>query len=147
MAEAEITTLSEEIASLKQQVAAKDAVIEKLQNELSYLRKKVFGHMSEKHLPIDPAQLLLFDQKEMSEEETATLEEEVKKAEETITYSVTRKAKPSRKPLDTSKLPVQETHIYPEGTCDENGNLKPEMTNLYTGIRQKMSRLLCFEER
>lgn len=87
---------------------------------------------------IYPAQLLLFDQKEMSEEEKAALEEEVKKAEETITYSVTRKAKPSRKPLDTSKLPVQETHIYPEGTCDENGNLKPE----YVEIGTEESRVL-----
>ncbi|MGN1232774.1 MAG: transposase [Candidatus Cryptobacteroides sp.] len=138
MTEAEITTLSAEIASLKQQIAAKDAVIEKLQNDLAYLQKKVFGHSSEKHLPIDPAQLLLFDQKEMSEEEKAALEEEVKKAEETITYSVTRKAKPSRKPLDTSKLPVQETHIYPEGTCDENGNLKPE----YVEIGTEESRVL-----
>lgn len=88
--------------------------------------------MSEKHLPLDPAQLTLFDQQQMTEEEKAALAQDVEKAEEAITYSVTRKAKPSRKPLDDSKLPVKEIHIYPDGTTDENGNLKPEYVEIGT---------------
>ena len=130
MTDAEITALIEEIATLKKQVSDKDDVIAKLNDELTRLRNKVFGHTSEKHLPFDPAQLLLFDQKEMSESERAALEADVKKAEDAITYTVTRKAKPSRKSLDDSRLEVVETHIYPDGTCDETGKLKPEYVEI-----------------
>lgn len=97
----------EENEALRRQVSEKDATIAsqkdeiaKLLDTLAYLRKKQFGQMSEKHLPLDPAQLTLFDQQQMTEEEKAALAQDVEKAEETITYSVTRKAKPSRKPLD-----------------------------------------------
>lgn len=106
MTDAEITAFIEEIATLRKQVSDKDDVIAKLNDELTRLLNKVFGHTSEKHLPFDPAQLLLFDQKEMSESERAALEAVVKKADDTITYTVTRKAKPSRKPLDDSRLEV-----------------------------------------
>lgn len=90
MTDAEITALIEEVATLKKQVSDKDDVIAKLNGELTRLRDKMFGHTSEKHLPMDPAQLLLFDQKEMSESERAALEADVKKAEDTITYTVTK---------------------------------------------------------
>ena len=130
--EEQIKALSEENAALKKQVSDKDAQIAKLLGELAYFRNKVFGHTSEKHLPLDPNQLSLFDQQEMTPEEKDALAKEVEKAEETITYTVTRKAKPSRKPLDESKLPVKETHIYPEGTTDENGNLKSEYVEIGT---------------
>lgn len=74
----------------------------------------------------------------MSENERTALESDVKKAEDTITYTVTRKAKPSRNPLDDSKLEVVETHIYPDGTCDETGKFKPE----YVEMALKRSGLL-----
>ena len=109
-------------------------------DELTRLRNKVFRHTSEKHLPFDPAQLLLFNQKEMSESEWDVLEADVKKAEETITYTVTRKTKPSRKPLDDSKLEVVETHIYPDGTCDETGKLKPEYVEIGTEKTRTLER-------
>ena len=141
MTDAEITALIEENATLKKQVSDKDDVIAKLNDELTRLLNKVFGHTSEKHLPIDPAQLLLFDQKEMSESERAALEADVKKAEDTITYTVTRKAKPSRKPLDDSKLEVVETHIYPDGTCDETGKLKPEYVEIGTEETRTLERV------
>ena len=120
------------IASQLEKIASQRDEIAKLLDTLAYLRKKQFGQMSEKHLPLDPAQLNLFDQQEMSEEEKAALAQDVEKAEETITFSVTRKAKPFRKPLDDSKLPVKEIHIYPEGTTDEDGNLKPEYVEIGT---------------
>ena len=106
MTDAEIIALIEEVATIKKQVSDKDDVIAKLNDELTRVRNKVFGHTSEKHLPMYPAQLLLFDQKEMSESERAAVEADVKKAEDTISHTVTRKAKPSRKPLDDSKLEV-----------------------------------------
>ena len=120
------------IASQLEKIASQRDEIAKLQDVLAYLRKKQFGQMSEKHLPLDPAQLTLFDQQEMTEEEKAVLAQEVEKVEETITYSVTRKAKPSRRTLDDSKLSVKEVHIYPDGTTDENGNLKPEYVEIGT---------------
>lgn len=67
MTDAETTALIEEVATLKKQVSDKDDVITKFNDELTQLRNKVFGHTSEKHLPMDPVQLLLFDQKEMSD--------------------------------------------------------------------------------
>lgn len=135
MTEAEIKSILEENEALKKQVSDKDALIAKLQGELSYLRNRVFGHTSEKHLPLDPRQLSLFDRQEMSDEEKATLAKEVADAEKAITYTVTRKAKPSRKPLDDSRLPVKEVHIYPEGTTDEDGKLKDEYVEI--GIEEK----------
>ena len=135
MTEAEIKTILKENEALRKQVSDKDALIAKLQDELAGLRKKVFGHTSEKRLPLDPNQLCLFDLHEMTDEEKAQLDKEVAKAEETITYSVTRKAKPARKPLDDSKLPVKEVHIYPEGTTDKDGNLLPEYVEI--GVEEK----------
>lgn len=142
MTEAEIKSVLEENEELRKQVSDRDealanlnAELAKLQGELAYLRNKVFGHTSEKHLPLDPNQLSLFDQREMTEDEKNQLEADVAKAEETITYSVTGKARPSRKPLDESKLPVEEEHLYPEGTTDENGALKEEYTEI--GVEEK----------
>ena len=127
-----IASQKNEIASQLEKIASQRDEIAKLQDALAYLRKKQFGQVSEKHLPLDPAQLTLFDQQEMTEEEKAALAQDVEKAEETITYSVTRKAKPSRRTLDDSKLSVKEVHIYPDGTTDENGNLKPEYVEIGT---------------
>lgn len=127
-----ITSQRDEIASHLEKISSQRDEIARLQDLLAYLRKKQFGQMSEKHLPLDPAQLNLFDQQEMTEEEKAALAQDVEKAEDTITYSVTRKAKPSRRKLDDSRLPVQEIHIYPEGTTDGEGNLKPEYVEIGT---------------
>ncbi len=115
---AENEALRKQLSDKDAEIASRDAKIASLQDALLYLRKKVFGKMSEKHLPLDPAQLNLFEQYEMTEEEKAQLARDVENAEKTITYSVTRQAKPSRKPLDDGKLPVKEIHIYPEGTTN-----------------------------
>lgn len=130
MTEAEINSLRAEVESLRKEVSDKDARIAELEGLLIYLRKKMFGRMSEKHLPLDPNQLSLFDQTEMTDNEKAQLDKDVAKAEDTITYSVTRKAKPARKVLDESNLEVEEVHIYPDGTTDENGALKIEYVEI-----------------
>ena len=127
-----ISSQLNEIAAQRNKISSQLDEIAKLLDALAYLRKKLFGKMSEKHLPLDPAQLTLFDRQEMSEEEKAALARDVEKAEETITFSVTRKAKPSRRTLDDSKLPVKEIHIYPEGTTDADGKLKPEYVEIGT---------------
>ena len=115
--------LMETNRKLMEELSERDALISRLQDTILWLRKKVFGKMSEKHLPLDPAQLLLFDQEEICAEEKSRLEAESRQAEEEITKTITVKAKPSRKPLDLSKLPVQTEDIYPEGTTDGEGHL------------------------
>ena len=94
-----------EVESLRTAIAEKDCIIRDLQNRLLWLRKKVFGQMSEKVLPSDPAQLSLFDEKHLTGEERARLDREVEEAEKTITKTITVKARPSRRPLDTTGLP------------------------------------------
>ena len=106
-----------------------------LKGQIDWLRKQLFGTKSEKNLDVDPSQLSLFDEQEMSGEEKAELAEDVKKAEETITFSVTRKIRPSRRLLDDSSLPVKENHIYPEGTTKEDGSLKDEYAEI--GVEEK----------
>ena len=46
------------------------------------------------------------------------MEDEVRKSDEEITRTIKVKEKPSRKPLDTSSLPVEVVDLYPEGTTD-----------------------------
>lgn len=142
MAETENKSVLEENEELRRQVSERDeaiaslnAELDKLRGELAYLRNKVFGHTSEKRLPLDPNQLSLFEGDEMTDDERAQLEADVAKAEETITYSVTRKARPSRRPLDDSRLPVEEEHLYPDGTTDGSGSLKEEYAEI--GVEEK----------
>ena len=47
MTDAEIIALIEEVATIKKQVSDKDDVIAKLNDELTRVRNKVFGHTSE----------------------------------------------------------------------------------------------------
>ena len=121
--EVQMQSILEENAKLRKENEGLLSEIASLKNTLYWLRKKVFGKMSEKHLPLDPNQLLLFDMEEMTPEEKDALAKDVKEAEETITKTVTAKAKPARKRLDTGNLPVEVVDIYPEGTTDENGSL------------------------
>jgi transposase len=149
--EAKLRSRDDELKSKDGIIESKDCIIESkerqiasLSRELDWLRKKVFGKMTEKrHLPLDPSVLnepTLFPD-EMSEEEKAALSVEVKKSEETLTRSITVREKPSRKPLDTTKLPVKETHIYPEGTTDEDGNLKAEYVEIGTEETNRIERI------
>ncbi|MEA5043773.1 MAG: IS66 family transposase [Petrimonas sp.] len=120
-ATSQAATITAQIAS----ISKLDAAVRELEDQLAWLRKKVFGKMSEKHLPLDPAQLSLFDRNQLTgEQEKAELAKAVEESQEEITRMITVKSKPSRKPLDTTKLPVEVEDIYPEGTTDENGSLK-----------------------
>lgn len=99
--------------------------------------------MSEKrHLPLHPEdfqlQLNLFPD-EMTDVEKAALEEEVEESEQKITKTITvTKQKPVRKPIDTSNLPVNEHHIYPEGTTDEDGRLKDGYVEIGTEVSERL---------
>ena len=122
--------LLEEIEKLRQDKAALISRVSSLEQSLYWLRKKVFGRMSEKSLPLDPNQLFLFSKEAMSSMEISRLEEEVHKSEEEITRTIKVKEKPVRKSLDTSSLPVEIIDLYPEGTTDEEGRLKDDFIEI-----------------
>ena len=63
-------------------LSLKGAEIKKLSDTLLWLRRKVFGKMSEKNLTLYPDQLLLFEQEHLTDEERARLDEEVEAAEQ-----------------------------------------------------------------
>lgn len=138
---AEVERLRAALAEKDVKLASKDEQIKSLQDQLLWLRKKVYGHMSEKHLPIDPLQLNLFEKEHMTDEERARLAAEMAAAEQTITKTITVKEKPARRDLNTSALPVEECHVYPDGTTDESGNLKDEYEEIGTEESSRLERI------
>ena len=122
-----IAAQAAEIERLKDKVAS-------LEDQLYWLRKKMFGKMSEKNLPLDPAALSepgLFDE-QLTEEERASLDAEVKKAEEEEGKLIQVKGfeRKPRKAIDTANLEVREEHIYPEvENVEEYTELDPEVTD------------------
>ena len=89
--------------------------------------------MSEKNLPLDPSVLepTLFDMS-LSEEEQAALAAEVRKMEEQNEKAIDVKShkREVRKPVMRKDLPVEETHIYPEGiNLDEYTEIGVETTD------------------
>lgn len=130
------------LLSLKDaEISQKNAEIMKLSDTLLWLRRKVFGKMSEKNLPLDPDQLLLFEQEHLTDEERARLDKEVEAAEQQMTKTITVKVKPSRRDLDTTGLPTEVIDIYPDGTTDENGKLKDEYVEIGTDESSRLEHI------
>ena len=106
------------ILNLEVEKEKMQGIIDSLQNMMAWFRKKMFGSMSEKNLPLDPSVLepTLFDMS-LSEEEQSALDAEVKKMEEQNAKVIEVKShkREVRKPVMRKDLPVEETHIYPEG--------------------------------
>ena len=82
-AKSKITTLETAGQKMQGKIDHMQSVIDSLQNMMAWFRKKMFGSMSEKNLPLDPSVLepTLFDMS-LPEEEQAALDAEVKKMEE-----------------------------------------------------------------
>lgn len=130
------------LLSLKDaEISRKNAEIKKLSDTLLWLRRKVFGKMSEKNLPLDPDQLLLFEQEHLTDAERARLDKEVEAAEQQMTKTITVKVKPSRRDLDTTGLPTEVIDIYPDGTTDENGKLKDEYVEIGTDESSRLEHI------
>ena len=130
------------LLSLKDaEISQKNAEIKKLSDTLLWLRRKVFDKMSEKNLPLDPDQLLLFEQEHLTDEERARLDKEVEAAEQQMTKTITVKVKPSRRDLDTTGLPTEVIDIYPDGTTDENGKLKDEYVEIGTDESSRLEHI------
>ena len=136
----DIQALVEDNRRLAAQVEKLTAEKAELENTVSYMksmmawfRKKLFGSMSEKNLPLAPSVLepTLFDMS-LSEEEQAALDAEVKKMEEQNAKAIEVKShkREVRKPVMSKDLPVEETHIYPEGiNLDEYTEIEVETTD------------------
>ena len=122
-----IATQAAEIERLRNKVAS-------LEDQLYWLRKKMFGKMSEKNLPLDPAVLgepTLFDEP-LSDDERAELDAAVKKDEEEVSNLIQVRGfeRKPRKAIDTAGLEVREEHIYPEVESREDyTELDPEVTD------------------
>lgn len=97
--------------------------------------------MSEKNLPLDPYQLLLFEQEHLTDMERAQLDKEVKATEQQMTKTITVKVKPARRDLDSAGLPTEVVDIYPEGTTDENGRLKDEYVEIGTDESSRLEHI------
>lgn len=78
--EEQIRVIIQENERLRKENDALSGKVASLEQSLYWLRKKLFGRMSEKNLPLDPGQLSLFTGQEMSPTEKAELEEEALKA-------------------------------------------------------------------
>ena len=130
-----ISRQAEEIKALRNQVAS-------LKNQLDWLRKKVFGSMSEKRLPEDLKDLepTLFDDM-MTEAEKELLVNDVKKLNEEQDKVVSVKGfeRKVRKPIDTSKLEVREEDVYPEvENRDDYTELAPEITDTLVHVPEQI---------
>ncbi len=84
-----ITQLNTTIAALTGTIQEKDAAIAKLTEEVSYLRRKLFGASSEKRPDTDPNQLSLFDAEKGREIPVGAIEE----IKETVVREHTRQRK------------------------------------------------------
>lgn len=117
---AEKAVLEGKKIELEKEKAELENTVSSLKSMMDWFRKKLFGKMSEKNLPLDPSALepTLFDE-QLSEDEQAALDAEVKAMEEQNAKTIEVKAhkREVRKPV-YSNLPVIVTDIYPEGMKD-----------------------------
>ena len=105
----------DEIASLRDQLSAKEAVISKLEFEIDRLRKIIFGKKSERFISTDPnvRQLDIFGEP-LSDREKAELEKAAQQEQELITRTITvNKPRTPRKDISLEGLRVEETIIDP----------------------------------
>jgi transposase len=122
-----------EKTSLKDEISEKDQVIDKLNQQVEMLQRKIWGKSSERYIPADPLQRRFdFDGLELLPEE----KEQAISAKESIDHYKNKpvaakpKKKAVRKPLPED-LPRIEEHIYPENIDTENCvELQPEITEV-----------------
>lgn len=115
--ESNITSLETNVTTLETDVTKLESHISKLEYELTWLRKKLFGKMSERFINSDPdsRQLDIFGE-QLSDNEREELERAATQEQELITRIVTvSKPRTTRKDISFENLRVEETIIEPEG--------------------------------
>ncbi|MBE6225120.1 MAG: IS66 family transposase [Bacteroidales bacterium] len=129
--QAELARLQAKNLTFEEEKEKMQGIIDGLQNMMAWFRKKLFGSMSEEHLPLDPSVLQpsLFDEL-LSEEEQSALDAEVRKMEEQNAKLIEPHKREVRQPILKGDLPVEETHIHPEGiNLDEYIEIGVETTD------------------
>jgi transposase len=138
--ENERVSFQNQLGKMDSLISQKDKQIHSLQEQVEYLKRKIFGKSSERFIPQD-AQLRIvdFDGLELLPEEKELATSAKAEIEEFKNKSLIKKEKakvhPLRKPLPES-LPRKEVHLYPEGmdkdTIDPEVwvELEPEVTEV-----------------
>lgn len=102
--------LAAQVEKLVAEKVELENTVSSLKSMMDWFRKKLFGKMSEKNLPLDPSVLepTLFDMS-LSEEDRAALEAEVKKMEEQNAKVIEVKSpkREVRKPVMRKDLPLK----------------------------------------
>ena len=120
--ESNVTGLESNISKLESNISKLESNISKLEYELTWLRKKLFGKMSERFINSDPdaRQLDIFGE-QLSDKEREELESAAKQEQELITRTITAsKPRKPRKDVSFENLRVEETVIEPEGINSED---------------------------
>ncbi len=115
--ESNITKLESNAVGLESNIIKLESHISKLEYELTWLRKKLFGKMSERFINSDPdvRQLDIFGE-QLSDKEREELEKAAAQEQEVITRTVTaNKPRTPRKDISFENLRIEETTIEPEG--------------------------------
>ncbi|PKO95307.1 MAG: IS66 family transposase [Bacteroidetes bacterium HGW-Bacteroidetes-6] len=130
--ESNITSLESNITTLETDVTKLESHISKLEYELTWLRKKLFGKMSERFISSDPdsRQLDIFGD-QLSDKEREELERAAAQEQKLITTTLTTKtSRTPRKDISLENLRVEETVIDPEGiNYEEYVCIGSEVTN------------------
>ena len=114
--ESNITSLESNITNLESNITNLESTVSKLESELTWLRKKLFGKMSERFINSDPdsRQLDIFGE-QLSDNEREELERAAKQEQELITRTITaNKPRTPRKDVSFENLRVEETIIEPK---------------------------------
>lgn len=115
--ESDVTKLESNVTTLESNATKLELNISKLEYELNWLRKKLFGKMSERFINTDPdsRQLDIFGE-QLSDNEREELERAATQEQGLITRTVTaNKPRTPRKDISFEGLRVEETTIEPEG--------------------------------
>ncbi|MHC1780691.1 MAG: IS66 family transposase [Bacteroidales bacterium] len=115
--ESDVVKLESNVSSLESNITKLESTVSKLENELTWLRKKLFGKMSERFINSDPdsRQLDIFGE-QLSDSEREELERAAKQEQELITRTITAsKPRTPRKDVSFENLRIEETTIEPEG--------------------------------
>ena len=124
--ESELAARSRELEQKDRTIREQEDRIARLEGEIAWLRRKMWGRMSEKHIPEDPNQRLIeWEGLELLPEEQEAARaaerevEEMRQRQEKRRREIAGRRKPVRKPLP-EELPHRYTDIFPEG-YDEKG--------------------------
>ena len=127
-----VEEVEKENVTQKHAISAKDELIFTLQSQLEYLKRRLYGTSSERHINNNLFYPGLFDNTELTAEEKQETEAAIKEIESILaeTVQVRVKGKPVRKPLPES-LPRRDEHHYPEmDSREQYSELPSEITEV-----------------